>query len=82
MSKSARIISEVINCTFVKRQTSIFLQPSDDTFTNLNICSRDLTLLSMSAGVSLEMSLDGGFKYPEGWVWATTYEWSKDQKDL
>ena len=63
-----------MNCTFAKRHTSIFLQPSDDTFTDLNICSRDLTLPSMSAGVRVERSLDGGSKYPDGWVWATIYE--------
>ena len=68
------IIFKLMNYTFAKRHTSILLQPSDDTFTDLNICSRNLTLPSMSAGVSVEMSLDEGSKYPDGWVWATIYE--------
>ena len=49
------------NLTFVKRHTSIFLQPFDDKWRDLNIASIDLTLSSISAEVSEEngMSLDG-----------------------
>ena len=48
-----------MNITFAKRHTSIVLQPFDDKWRDLNISSRDLTLPSMSEGVTEEMSFYG-----------------------
>ena len=55
--KTTTSIFEMMNITFAKRHTSIFLQPFDDKWRDLNISSRDLSLPSISAGVTVEMGM-------------------------